>query len=437
MTDGEAVPTTQAPRRRLRSSLAPLAGPAYRRLWLGQSVSSAGDALTSVASVLAVLRIGGSAADIGILIASQTVAKVVFTLLGGVWADRLRRQFVMLSSDVVRAAVQAVLAALLVAGLAHVWELVAGAAIYGTAQAFFDPAAAGLVPETVPDNQLQEANALLSFASSFLWVVGPATAGVLVAVFGPGPVYAVDAATFVISAASLGLLRLPPRTLPERASVWKDLAVGWQEMAARTWYWLNLIAHALWNFAIPAFWVLGPVIAMRMLGGPSAWGIISASWAAGSVVGGVVALRVKPRRPLVAANLALVPTALPILAMVRPLPLWVIAAGAVAGGMGLVIVNTLWVATMQQLIPDQVRSRVNSYDWLISLVVTPAGYVIIGPLASAIGNAKTLIGSAVFLAVPCCLATLIPGIRAVRRLHDGTFSTPALKGSPISAEIPA
>jgi MFS family permease len=436
MTDGRADPTTDPPKRRMRSSLAPLARPAYRRLWLGQSVSSAGDALATVASVLAILRIGGTATDIGLLAAVLTVARVVFTLFGGVWADRLPRQFVMLASDVLRAGVQAVIAGLLIAGVAHVWQLVVGAAIYGAAQAFFDPASTGLVPETVPADQLQQANALMSFSSSFLWVAGPAVAGVLVAAFGPGPVFAVDAASFIVSAISLGMLRLAPRALPERTSLWKDLAVGWHEMAIRPWYWLNLIAHALWNFAIPALWVLGPVIATRLLGGPSAWGAISASWAAGSVAGGVVALHLRPRRPLVAANLALVPTALPILAMVRPLPLWLIAVAAVAGGMGLVFLNTLWMATMQQLIPDQVRSRVDSYDWLISLVVTPVGYVLIGPVAAAIGDAKTLIVCAVLLAVPCCLVTLIPGIRAVRRLPDGKISGPSLRGSPASSELP-
>ncbi len=437
MTDGRVDGATPPPNRRFRSSLAPLARPAYRRLWLGQSVSSAGDSLVTVASVLAVLRIGGTATDIGLLAAVLTVARVVFTLLGGVWADRLPRQFVMLASDVIRAGVQTVLAVLLVAGRAHVWQLVVGAAIYGTAQAFFDPAATGLVPETVPADQLQQANALMSFSSSFLFVAGPATAGVLVAAFGPGPLFAVDAATFVVSAISLAMLRVAPRALPERTSLWKDLAIGWHEMATRSWYWLNLLAHALWNFAIPALWVLGPVIATRLLGGPSAWGAISAAWAAGSVVGSVVALRLKPRRPLVAANLALVPTALPILAMVRPLPLWLIVIAAVAGGMALVFLNTVWVATMQQLIPDQVRSRVDSYDWLISLAVTPAGYVLIGPVAAAIGDAKTLIGCAVLLAVPGCLVTLIPGIRTIKRMPDGKVSGPSLRKSSASSEIPA
>jgi MFS family permease len=408
----------------LPASLAPLVGRAYRLLWIGQTVSSAGDALVQVALVFAILHIGGTASDIGYIVAIQMVTRVVFILAGGVWADRLRRQFVMLASDVLRAMVQAALAVLLVTGQAHVLELGAGAALYGAAQAFFGPASAGLVPETVPPDQLQQANALMGFSRSFLSVGGPAVAGLLIAVFGPGLVFAMDAATFVVSAASLGLLKLAPRSLPRRASFRADLAVGWRELAMRPWYWLNLIAHALWNFAIPGYSVLGPVIAATRLGGASAWGAISASWAAGAVVGGVIALRVRPRRPLIAGNLALVLGALPLLALARPLGTWEIGIAAAFGSAGMIFLNTVWTATMQELIPDQVRSRVDSYDWLISLVVMPAGFAIVGPLAAGAGDAVTLVGAAAVLAIPSGLIVLLPGIRAVRRNAGGGLVDP-------------
>src|SRR6266851_1189051 len=255
-------------------SVAPLALRAYRLLWIGQTVSAAGDALVQVALVFAILHVGGTASDIGYVAAIQTVTRVAFILAGGVWADRLRRQFVMLASDVLRAAVQAGLAVLLVTGQAHVWQLGLGGAIYGAAQSFFGPASAGLVPETVPAGQLQQANALMSFSGSFFSVGGPAAAGILVAVLGPGLVFAIDAATFVVSAVSLGVL--------------------------------------------------------------------------------------------------------PLLALAPPLATWEIAIAAALGGAGLVFLNSVWAATMQELIPDQVRSRVDSYDWLISLVVMPAGFAIIG-----------------------------------------------------------
>jgi MFS family permease len=406
------------------ASLAPLANRAYRLLWIGQTVSSAGDALTQLATVFAILRIGGSVADIGYVIAIGTFTRVAFLLVGGVWADRLPRQFVMLSSDALRAAVQAVLAVLLFTGHATVWELGAGAAVLGAAQAFFGPASTGLLPELIPANQLQQGNTLMSSAASFCSVGGPAAAGVLVAVFGPGLVFAVDAASFAVSTGMLALLRLAPRTRPARNSFRADLTAGWHEVAIRPWYWLSLIAHALANFAVPAYFVLGPVIAARSLGGASAWGAICASWAAGAVLGGIVALRAAPKRPLVAANLALALPILPLLALVSPLATWQVSVAAALSGGGMVFVNSVWETTLQQLIPAAVLSRVDSYDWLISLVVMPIGYVAVGPLALQAGDTAVLAGAAILLGVTCGLTVLIPGVRAVRRTPEGTTVGP-------------
>jgi len=409
------------------ASLAPLANRAYRLLWIGQTVSSAGDALTQLATVFAILRLGGSVADIGYVIAIGTFTRVAFLLVGGVWADRLPRQFVMLSSDALRAAVQAVLAGLLFTGHATVWELGAGAAVLGAAQAFFGPASTGLLPELIPANQLQQGNTLMSSAASFCSVGGPAAAGVLVAIFGPGLVFAVDAVSFAVSTGMLALLRLAPRTRPARNSFRADLTAGWHEMAIRPWYWLSLIAHALANFAVPAYFVLGPVIAARSLGGASAWGAICASWAAGAVLGGLVALRAAPKRPLIAANLALALPILPLLALVSPLATWQVSVAAALSGGGMVFVNSVWEATMQQLIPAAVLSRVDSYDWLISLVVMPIGYVIVGPLALHAGDTAVLAGAAMLLGVTCVLTVLIPGVRAVCRTPDGTTVGPPPK----------
>lgn len=382
-----------------------------------------------VAIVFAVLRIGGTATDIGIVVGVQTVCKMIFILIGGVWADRLPRQFVMLSADLIRGGVQAGLAVLLLTGQAHVWQLAVGAAIFGSAEAFFAPASSGLLPEMLPADMLPQGNALLSFANSFTTVGGPAIAGVIIAAFSPGFLFALDAASFGANAIALGMLKLAPRKIPKRESFWSELVTGWHEMAIRPWYWLNLIAHMLWNFAFPAYFVLGPVIAARSLGGSSAWGAIAACFSAGAVAGGLLAGRVRPRRPLVAANLALVLTALPVLALARPSPTWMIAVGAALCGLGLIFLNTLWNATLQQLIPDEVMSRVNSYDWLISLLVMPAGYVLVGPIADSVGFTPTLIGAGVLLGVPPVIATLIPGVRAVRRTAAGQVIGPPVRQS--------
>jgi MFS family permease len=413
------------PRSRLAAAVRPLAGRAYRLMWVGSTTSALGDAVVQIALVFAVLHIGGTATDIGLIAALQTVARVAFLLVGGVWADRLRRQYVMLAADVLRGGVEAALAVLLLTGRAHVWEIALGAVLYGIGASFFGPASTGLVPETVPAEQLQQANSLLNLPQSFFSVGGPAIGGVLIAVFGTGWLFAFDAATFVVSAICLGLLRVPARSLPPSGSFLSDLAEGWHELAIRPWYWINLCAHACWNFAMPIFLVLGPVIAARSLGGATAWGLISGSFGVGAVAAGLFVLRVKPRRPLVVGNLLLTLGALPLLALAfsRSVPL--ICAANVLDGFGLVTLNGLWSPTMQVLIPDKVRSRVDSYDWLVSLVIMPVGFAVAGPLGGSVGFAATLVGGAIVIAVPCSLVVLVPGVRGVHRNSAGEIVGPA------------
>ncbi|PRY44823.1 MFS transporter [Umezawaea tangerina] len=425
-------------RRALARTLSPFSLRAFRILWTGHAVSAAGGGMTRIALVFSVLAVGGTVTDIGLVMAGQVGAQVVFTLVGGVWGDRLRRELVMLTSDVIRAAVQAVLAVLLLTGQAHVWHLAAGAVVFGSAQAFFGPASSGLMAEIVPPDQLQRANALMSSCYSFFNVVSPALAGLAIALVGPGLVLAIDAVTFVVSAVFLGMLRLAPRTVEVTGSFWADLREGWSELAARKWLCLNLVAHMFQNLAVVAYFVLGPVIADQSLGGPSAWGFIAASMAVGAITGGVVALRVEPSRPLLAGNLAFALTALPLLALAVPMPLVVVAVAAFVSGVGGMFLDALWRASMQQLIPGPVLSRVESYDWLISTVAAPIGLALVGPLAIRTGNTSTLVLAAALIIVPLGLTALVPGIRAVRRLSDGRIvgpgqeTRPALEPQPVA-----
>jgi MFS family permease len=298
---------------------------------------------------------------------------------------------------------------------------VVGAVVYGLAAAFFHPASTGLVPATVRPARLQQANALMGLSRSTTSVIGPLLSGILVAMFGPGWVFIINGITFIVSAVTLALLKVESAARGAQQSFLEDLALGWHQLAIRPWYWLNLCAHALWNFAIASLYVLGPIVAARQLSGPSAWGLISASLGVGSVVGGIITLRLMPSRPLVAANLALTPAALMLVALAVPLPLVIIGLSCVVAFAGLAFLNEVWEATMQQLIPPAVLSRVTSYDWLISLIAMPAGYAVAGPVAQHVGIPTTLVAAAIILAAPCVAIVFLPGIRRVRRTPQGTI----------------
>ncbi|MGI5426022.1 MFS transporter [Streptomyces sp. CA-179760] len=338
-------------RRALAEALAPFSIREFRVLWTGQAVSAAGGGMTKVALIFAVLAVDGSVTDIGFVMTAQVLTQVLFTLAGGVWADRMRRQFLMMTSDLIRAAAQLVLAVLLLTDQAQVWHLIVGSAIFGGAQAFFGPASSGLMAEIVPPEQLQRSNALLSFCTSAFTVLSPALAGVVIALWGPGLVLAIDAVTFVVSAVSLGMLRLAPRVVPAPETFLGELRTGWREFIVRPWLWLNIMAHMLQNLAVAAYYVLGPAIADKSLGGPSAWGIIVAGWAAGALTGGLIALKLEPRRPLVVGNLALILTALPLLALAVPTSLWIVVGAAFLSGTATLFLDAVWQASMQQMIP--------------------------------------------------------------------------------------
>jgi MFS family permease len=406
---------------RLPKSVAPLAERNFRMLWIGQGVSSIGDSLVNIALAFATLSVAHSASALGLVLAVALVARVISLPIGGVWADRLPRQLVMLASDGIRAAVQAVLAALLITGHAQLWQIALGAGIYGLADGFFTPAAGALIPQTVTAPHLQQANALMGLSRSFTQVGGPALAGVLVALVGPGWVFAIDAGTFVVSAISLSLMRVPPLAGKAQANFWTELAEGLRTVTGRPWYFLNLLAHAMWNFAIAAFFVLGPIVAKNHLGGPSAWGLIGASMGVGAILGGLIALRVTPRRPLVVANLALILTAPQLLALAVPLPTVAIMGACVIGWAGLTFLNEVWFATVPQLLPAEVLARASSFDWLVSIIAMPVGFAVTGPVADHIGIPTTLVAAAVIMAVPCALVVLIPGVRRVTRTPEGTI----------------
>jgi MFS family permease len=400
-------------------ALAPLRERNFRLLWTGQAVSAAGDSLVLVALAFATLSVAHTASALGAVLAASTFANVIALPLGGVWSDRLPRQLVMLTSDGVRAAVHGVMAVLLITGHAQLWQLVVQAVLYSFAEGFFTPASGALVPQTVSAAHLQQANALMGLSRSATQVGGPAIAGVLVAVLGPGWVFGIDAVTFVVSAISLALLRVPRVAGSVRSSFWRELKDGLDAVTTRTWYLLNLGAHALWNFGFAAFLVLGPIVAKQHLGGASAWGLIGASLGAGAVIGGLIALRIKPSRPLIVANLVGIPSALQLIALAVPLPTAAIMAVCVLGWAGLTLLNAVWFATVPQLIPADVLARVTSFDWLLSIIAMPVGFAVSGPVADHIGIQPTLVAAAAIMAVPLLLIVLVPGVRSVRRTPDG------------------
>ena len=403
--------------------LAPLKEREYRLLFVGQSVSLLGDHVVPIAISFAILDLTGSVVDLGLVLTAQAIPLVLLLLPAGVWGDRLPRQNVMLASDLVRALAQGATAALLIAGTAKVWEIAALQAVYGAAEAFFSPASSALLPDTVTPAHLQNANALLSTVHSLADVVGPAVAAGLVVLTNPGIAIALDAGTFVVSALCLSMMKVPPprAASAERKRFGHELAEGWHELMARTWLWVMILYVSLVTMlGIATVNVLGPYIAKHQLGGPGAWGIISAAGGLGALVGGIYALRFRPPRPMVASAILLMPTALPLVLLSVPTAVWALSVGELFWGFAIGLAVPIWDTAVQSHVPADVRSRVIAYDWLGSLALIPVGLALAGPISKVIGARAELLGAAV-LVVICSLAVLlVPSVRSLRPVEAET-----------------
>jgi MFS family permease len=391
----------------------PLQERQFRLLWLGQVASGAGDALVPVALAFAVLSVDRSATALGGVLAAFTLTRVVFTLVGGVVADRLPRRAVMLVCDAVRAVVEAFTAAMLFSHHMTLPLFFITGAIFGAASAFFGPAADGLVPQTVSPANLQPANAVLGISRNALNIFGPAVSGAIVALAGTGWVFAIDSASFVVSAFFLLQLQVRTHTRPESSRFMLQLRDGFHEVTSRSWVRAPLVGFAISNFCFAAFIVLGPRIFLDQFDGARDWGIVSTCGAIGGILGGLASVRFRARHPLSAGFFACMLIAVPIAALAGPLPVAAIAIAWMLGLGAVALCNTWWETTLQREIPESVYARVRSYDILVSFVFMPLGFVAFPLLARGLGYEHTLLAAAVVTAATNLVVGSLPGVHAV------------------------
>jgi MFS family permease len=397
----------------------------FRLLYVGQTSSVIGDAIVPIALAFAVLDLTGSASVLGIVLAARIVPTVVLLLMGGVIADRVGRRSLMLVCDVTRFCSQLLLGTLLLTGHASITTMIVLQLVAGTAAAFFQPAATGLLAEVVAPGDLQRANGMMGLSENTAWTLGPAIGGILVSFVSPGAALMADGLTYGISGVALYLLRLPakPRGADGPApSMIHELREGWQEFRSRTWLW-TLVAwcggfHLL---VLPAWQVFGPSVSRAELGGAPAWAVITTCAGLGSIIGGIIALRMRPRYILRASFIPLGLYGLQLLALAVAAPVPLIGAAALVSNIGLSMFNVFMLTAMQQNVPLAAMSRVSSYEWLGSIGLLPVGQALIGPAALVTSPTTMLIAGAVWM---FCTPVLLYAVRSARDLRAVSESVP-------------
>jgi predicted MFS family arabinose efflux permease len=401
----------------MSSRLAPLRDPSFARLFAARLISAFGTPMAPVALPFAVLEdLHGSARDVGVVIAAASGAQVAFQLFAGALADRGSRRAQMMTADLAAAAAQGAIALLLVLGAASVPALVALEVVIGTAFALHHPAFIGIVPEVVERDQLQSANALLAIANSTAIGLGAAVAGLVAARFGARAALAIDALTFLASAFLISGLRARPAPLAEAGeSLLAALRAGWREFTSHRWLWTIVLQFTVMLVGwFGTYAVVGPVIAKRALGGAAAWGLIASANGFGLIAGGLVALRVRFPRPILAATFCCFPFALLPLALVAPLPVPAVAATAFAAGMSGELFGVLWYTTLYTHVDPAALSRVSAYDAVGSIALVPLGEVLAGFALDSYGASATLYGACAAIVLPTAAVLLVPEVRKLR-----------------------
>jgi len=401
----------------------------FRILLAERLIAPASVGFSMVGVSFAVLNATGSSSDLSFVLAAQIAPSLVFALIGGVAADRFPAQRVILAANVIMALGEGTFGLLVLTGRPPLWAMICLEALTGIGVALFYPASQGLLPRLVPGDMLQEASAISRMAMNTGLMGGAGAAGLLVAAAGPG---------WALSLCGIGMVSTVPmllsikggrqRVRPDAGqaadgaeapvpapSMLAELREGWAEFRSHTWLWVIVCQFCVVMMAwYGAFQVLGPVVAREHLGGPAAWGAITAADSFGLIAGGLISLRFTPRRPtrfvvMIGGAVAISPLSL---AMVLPLPAVCVASFGL--GVFIEMMMVQWTVTMARNIPPDKLARVSAYDVLGSVMAMPVGALIAGPLGAAIGISSAQYAAAAVIVLASALALIPRDVRAMR-----------------------
>ncbi len=382
--------------------------------WLGQSVSLLGDRVYSVALPFLVLALGGSAGEIGRVLAVYAVPQLLFLLTGGVLVDRVPRRLTMLVSNVLHAFLLGVVLVLMVSGRLELPHLYVLSGMFGLLSVFFMPATMSITPQLVPREVLPQANAMRSFASELAGILGPPLGGILITLGSLSLALGFDALTFVLG--TLCLLAMRPRPVERQAETtpgyWQDLKAGFRYVAGSRWLWVTIVLFSFVNiFVAGVTTVLLPLLAETRFAGATSLGWLLSGMAGGALFTALVLNRITLQRRGWAAYLAVAVSGLGLVG-VGFSPHIVLGVGAmVCVGASLTVFGVVWETTVQALVPEELLGRVFSLDMLGSFALLPLGFITTGFLAERVGTSPLILVygfATVFLAFT---GLLVPAVR--------------------------
>ena len=389
--------------------------PRFRRLFFARTISVFGSQFTNVALAFAILAIPGtSTATLGLVFGSMSLAEVIFLLAGGVLGDRIRRDLLMVSADLTNAVAIGATAFWLAGDHPPIAAICGLAALSGAAVAVRSPAMTALLPEVVEEEHLQSANALLRLSVNTATLAGPAVAATVFAAFGAVVALSIDAVSFGLSALLIIGLKLN-KPINSGHSMLTDLRHGWSAFIEYTWVWVVVAGFLLFNAsANGVFEVLVPAVMRQHFHGPSSYAALLTAMAVGSIAGAGIAMKVRPKRPMVVGVLACAPFVVLMALLIPPAPLVPLLIVGVLQGIGIDIFGVLWDSSLQTHIDGNVLARVSAYDYLGSILATPVGLTAVGFIAHRTSVEATIAGATILCGLVVLVLPLMKSLRTMR-----------------------
>jgi len=360
--------------------------------WFSITISSIGDGFIPVTTVFAVMALGGTGVEISIILTALWASRVLFILIGGVWADKVSRKLVLLLADLTNALNHLFIALAFFSNIIEIYYLIISAILYGAAGAFSSPASLSIISNLLKKEELQRANSLLSISKNSSLIFGPAFASILIQFIGYGLIYLIDSVTFLISFILIMLMNVKNTSSINETSFIRNIKTGFKEFFERKWLVISTVAFSIGNMIIAAYNVIGPLVINELYADPYKWGLIVAAGTAGAIAGGFFTQIITPKKPYVfsfsvmgvCVSLLLIGITFNFIPILVVMLFSVLSSGSIA-------LSSIYQDTIvQQRIPDNLLSKVDAIGTLISWGFLSIGLMLSGPVSELIGYSTTL-----------------------------------------------
>lgn len=380
-------------------------------LWLSGLLVVIGSSAFPIALAVTVLDAGGTATTLGLILASRVLSSVILALAGGVWADRYKRKYIMISADLLRAILTVVLVFVTVTDL-PTWLIALVVFMMGAGEALGFPASGAILPSILPDRLLPEGNAWRAVTARVGAILGPALGGAMVALIGSEWTFLVTAVFFVVGTVLLIPIQEADfeRTLTENTFV-RELREGLTAVRRMPWVmWLIIMASLQLMVVVGAEVVLLPVVTREEFGGNFVYAAASVAAGLGGGIAALIWAKIKVPRPGLWSVISWMFFSLSLLVLVFPVHPWLVIGVYFIVGLSTEPFGVYWPTAIQREVPRELQARVFSVDHMGSLALMPLGMALVGPITEWVGMTEFLIFAVIFHVVTCFIVLFIPGV---------------------------